>query len=67
MAIRVIHAKYSISFSFFMIFKEKYKYDRNVHIIPTGIEIERFYKENLSKEKLSDLKNKLKINAMGRT
>ena len=28
------------------LFKEKYKYTRNVHIIPTGIEVEKFYKEN---------------------
>lgn len=43
------------------LFKQKYKYDRNVHIIPTGIEIERFYKENLSKEKTEKLRNELKI------
>ncbi len=43
------------------LFKEKYKYDRNVHIIPTGIEIERFYKEKLKEEKLIELKQKLKI------
>ena len=43
------------------LFKEKYKYDRNVHIVPTGIEIERFYKENLNKEKVNDIKNKLEI------
>lgn len=30
------------------LFKEKYKVDRNVHIIPTGIELERFYHENHS-------------------
>ena len=41
------------------LFKEKYKYDRNVHIIPTGIEIERFYKEKLKKEKILNLKKKL--------
>ena len=41
------------------LFKEKYKYDRNVHIIPTGIEIERFYKEKLNKEKVLNLKKKL--------
>lgn len=29
------------------LFKEKYHVDRNIHIIPTGIEIERFYKENI--------------------
>ena len=44
------------------LFKEKYKYDRNVHIVPTGIEIERFYKENLNKEKVNDIKNKLDLN-----
>ena len=43
------------------LFKEKYKYDRNVHIIPTGIEIERFYKENVNIDKVSVLKNKLNI------
>ena len=37
------------------LFKEKYKYDRNVHIIPTGIEIDRFYKEKIN---LSDLNSK---------
>lgn len=43
------------------LFKEKYKYDRNVHIIPTGIEIERFHKERLNKEKLFELRKKLNI------
>ena len=41
------------------LFKKKYKYDRNVHIIPTGIEIERFYKENIEEEKLKELRNSL--------
>lgn len=44
------------------LFKEKYNVDREVHIIPTGIEIERFYEENIDKEKLSKLKKKFKIN-----
>ncbi len=43
------------------LFKDKYKYDRNVHIIPTGIEIENFYKEKVSKEKVNKLKEKLSI------
>lgn len=43
------------------LFKEKYKYDRNVHIIPTGIEIDRFYKEKINKQKLETLKNKLNL------
>ena len=44
------------------LFKEKYRYERNVHIIPTGIEIERFYKEKINQEKLIILKEKLKLN-----
>ena len=44
------------------LFKEKYNVDREVHIIPTGIEIERFYDENIDKEKLTKLKKKFKIN-----
>ena len=40
------------------LFKEKYGYDRSVHIIPTGIEIDRFYKENIDKDKVSELKHK---------
>ena len=41
------------------LFKKKYKYDRNVHIIPTGIEIERFYKEKIDQEKLKGIKKSL--------
>ena len=43
------------------LFKEKYKYDRNVHIIPTGIEIDRFYKENLDLNKIKEKRNELGI------
>ena len=43
------------------LFKEKYKYDRNVHIIPTGIEIERFYNEKINKDKVNDLKKKFNL------
>lgn len=31
------------------LFKEKYKVDRNVYIVPTGIEVEKFYLENNKK------------------
>ncbi len=31
------------------LFKEKYKVDRNVYIVPTGIEVEKFYRENNKK------------------
>lgn len=43
------------------LFKEKYNVDREVHIIPTGIEIERFYNENIDKDKLSNIKESLNI------
>ena len=43
------------------LFKEKYKVRRNVHIIPTGIEIERFYKEKYSKKEVGELKELIGI------
>ncbi len=43
------------------LFKEKYAVDKNIHIIPTGIEIERFYSENTDKEKVKELKMKYQI------
>ena len=43
------------------LFKEKYQVDRNIHIIPTGIEIERFYEKNIDLEKLDKIRNKLKL------
>ena len=45
----------------YKLFKEKYQYDRNVHIIPTGIEIEKFYKEKMNVDKLNKLKKELNI------
>lgn len=44
------------------LFKEKYKVDKNVHIIPTGIDIEKFYKENININKLFKLKEQIGIN-----
>ena len=43
------------------LFIEKYKVDKNVHIIPTGIELYKFYKENIKEQKLNKIKEKLKI------
>lgn len=43
------------------LFKDKYKVDRNVHIIPTGIEIDRFYKENFKNSQILELRRKLSI------
>ena len=38
------------------LFKNKYHYTRNVHIIPTGIEVERFYEENFDQNELDELR-----------
>jgi len=43
------------------LFKEKYKVDKNIHIVPTGIELEKFYKENINMQKLTKLKDSLGI------
>ncbi len=43
------------------LFKEKYQVDRNIHIIPTGIELERFYIEQIDKKELDLLRKKEKI------
>ena len=41
------------------LFKQKYQVDRNIHIIPTGIELDRFYVENIDMSKLKSIQNKL--------
>lgn len=43
------------------LFKEKYKVKRNVHVIPSGIDVTRFYNENISASSVNDLKNELGI------
>src|SRR5574344_917021 len=43
----------------YKLFKEKYKYEKNIHIIPTGIEVDRFFSENVSKKIIADLRKKL--------
>ena len=44
------------------LFKEKYQVDRNIYIIPTGIELDRFYKDNINNKKLDKLKKELHLN-----
>lgn len=39
------------------LFKEKYRVDRNVHIVPTGIEVERFYKEQFKKREIDEFRH----------
>ena len=45
----------------YKLFKEKYRFDKNIHIIPTGIEVERFFEENIDKEQLKNVKKTLNI------
>ena len=46
----------------YKLFKEKYHVEKNIHIIPTGIEIERFYKENINQKDVDELRKQLGIN-----
>ena len=43
------------------LFKEKYKVKRDVHVIPTGIDVSRFYNENINKDEVLELKKELGI------
>jgi len=43
------------------LFKEKYKVDKGIHIIPTGIDTERFHRDKLNSKELDSLKKELKI------
>lgn len=43
------------------LFKKKYNVERNIHIVPTGIEVDRFYKENIDSALVNKLKKKYNI------
>ena len=43
------------------LFKGKYKVKRNIHIIPTGIDVTRFYKENINLKDVDSLRKDLNI------
>lgn len=45
----------------YKLFKDKYEVQKNIHIIPTGIEVERFYKENIKIKDVVLLKKTLGI------
>ena len=45
----------------YKLFTEKYKFEKNIHIIPTGIEVERFYVENQNPDDIELLRKELKI------
>ena len=43
------------------LFKDQYKVKKNIHIVPTGIETERFYKENFKSTEINKLKKFLRL------
>lgn len=43
----------------YSLFKEKYNFTKNIHIIPTGIEVDRFFEENINNKEVEMLKKKL--------
>ncbi len=43
------------------LFKEKYNVEKNIYIIPTGIEIDRFYAENIKEEDVDEVRKKIGI------
>ena len=43
------------------LFKEKYKVNKTIHIVPTGIDVEKFYVEKQNKKDLELLRKELKI------
>ena len=45
----------------YRLFKEKYQFKKNINIIPTGIETERFYKENLNQDNVKELREHLHL------
>lgn len=45
----------------YKLFKEKYKVNKTIHIVPTGIDVEKFYIENQDKKELELLRKELKF------
>ena len=45
----------------YKLFREKYQFKKNINIIPTGIEVERFFKENISTKEVENLKKQLHL------
>ena len=45
------------------LFKEKYNVDKNIYVIPTGIEIERFYVENVNLDEVEEVRKKIGVSS----
>ncbi len=44
------------------LFKKKYNVERNVHIVPTGIEVDRFFKKNVPVKEVNALRKEYHLN-----
>lgn len=45
----------------YKLLKDKYKIEKNIHIVPTGIEVDRFFSENIDLKLLTSLRRKLNL------
>ena len=45
------------------LFREKYNVDKNIYVIPTGIEIERFYEENIDPADVEKVRKKIGVSS----
>lgn len=43
------------------LFKDKYEFTKNIHIVPTGIETNKFYKENFDQKDINNLRKEFNI------
>ena len=43
----------------YRLFREEYHYEKDIYIVPTGVEASRFYKENIDNKKVAELRKKL--------
>ena len=43
------------------LFKDKYEFTKNIHIVPTGIETDKFYKENFDQKDINNLRKEFNI------
>jgi len=43
------------------LFKQKYEVDKNIYVIPTGIDIEQYYKENVDNIRVNQIKREIPL------
>lgn len=43
------------------LFKDKYEFTKNIHIVPTGIETDKFYKEKFDQKEINNLRKEFNI------